>query len=39
MEKEGGSIDEGSVVMSYLLKLGNGYVGIYYNILIILVFV
>lgn len=34
-----GSIDEGSLGMTYLLKLGNGYVGIYYTVLTTLVFV
>ena len=34
-----GSIDEGSFGITHLLKLGNGYVGIYYIVLTTLVFV
>lgn len=38
-EKNGRSIGEGSLAMSYLLKLENGYMGIYYTVLTTLVFV
>lgn len=37
-ERNGRSIDEGSLAMSYLLKLENGYMGIYYTVLTTLVF-
>lgn len=38
-EREWGSIDEVSLAMGYLLKLENGYMGIYYNVLTTIVFV